>query len=232
MLIRCGLCKTTQKVLVWSYFGPFALIWKSNMLHWVGVMGWAQLLLCTSSGNFLDFPALHGFNWCQMLNVAHEKGSDDRTCFQTKNASLHPKFRRFVFLQYMNGFISQKCVGVEGSRQRELNQKRVDSRHKVISCPWCLLFFSLIFQRTRGDFTVTFSDSLVSHYMWVGARTDPSCRVVFAALSSAPVVSGQILSHVITVCLFWIAADNHLLTGKLGYSSSSYRKACSRTGGA
>lgn len=86
-------------------------------------------------------------------------------------------------------------------RDRELNQKRVDSRHKVISCPLCLLF-SLIFQRTRGDFTVMLSDSFVSHYTWVGARTDPSCRVVFAALSSALVVSGQILSHVITLCLF------------------------------
>lgn len=68
------------------------------------------------------------------------------------------------------------------------------SRHGVISCPdvnvVCVFFFSLSlslmnFQRSGGDFTVTFSDSYVSHYMWAGGREggrercDPSCGVVF-----------------------------------------------------
>lgn len=82
-----------------------------------------------------------------------------------------------------------------------LNEKRVASRHKAISYLdfFSFFFFLLIFQRNSGDFTVTFGDSLVSHCVWAGVRSDPSRCVVFAAPSSAPRVSGQISSHVIAV---------------------------------
>lgn len=109
------------------------------------------------------------------------------------------------------------------------------SRHKAIS--YLVFFFfpsffltPLIFQRNNGDFTVTFSDSLVSHCVWAGVRSDPSRCVVFAAPSSAPRVSGQISSHVIAVFLFLIATDNLLCTGALRLCSSSFLEFCRRSG--
>lgn len=73
---------------------------------------------------------------------------------------------------------NKKRRGVRG-RGWGIKQKCVYSRHGVISCPdvnvVCVFFLSLSlslmnFQRSGGDFTVTFSDSYVSHYMWAGGR--------------------------------------------------------------
>lgn len=111
---------------------------------------------------------------------------------------LSDKVRSFVFLQDLNGFLFPRSVllvtlepaiqikcsppgGERGPRQREINQKRVASRHEAISCPDG--FFSLlIFQRSSGDFTVTFSDSYVSHYMWVGVSAVIRPAVLFSPL--------------------------------------------------
>lgn len=82
----------------------------------------------------------------------------------------------------------------------------MDSRHRDISCPDVFFFFLslLIFARSGADFTVTFSDSYVSH-MWAGVSAVIRPAVLFSPESSpnsATVVSGQISSHVIAVFLF------------------------------
>lgn len=125
---------------------------------------------------------------------------------------------------------AQRATGQRGG----LNEKRVASRHKAIS--YLDFFFipfspSLIFQRNSGDFTVTFSDSLVSHCVWAGVRSDPSRCVVFAAPSSAPRVSGQISSHVIAVFiskLQQIASCVPVLEASIG--KSSFLEFCTRNG--
>lgn len=178
---------------------------------------------CGNMSTRCTFPPL-GSHWCQMLTVAPTMLQ--LWCVLTgKDAWQSWKVETVPF--------SQKCLLPKGQQGRGgLNEKRVASRHKAIS--YLDFFFyppSLIFQRNSGDFTVTFSDSLVSHCVWAGVRSDPSRCVVFAAPSSAPRVSGQISSHVIAVFiskLQQIASCVPALEASIG--KSSFLEFCTRNG--
>lgn len=67
------------------------------------------------------------------------------------------------------------------------------------------------FQRSGGDFTVTFSDSYVSHYMWAGGREGESAVIrpavlffsgIFSQLRHYCLVSGQIWESCDRRCFF------------------------------
>lgn len=185
---------------------------------------------CGNMSTRCTFPPL-GSHWCQMLTVAPTMLQLWCVCLQARRLTKLESWNCSIFPEMPS---AQRATGQRGGGGSKRETRGFLAQGYKLPWFFFLLFPfppSLIFQRNSGDFTVTFSDSLVSHCVWAGVRSDPSRCVVFAAPSSAPRVSGQISSHVIAVFiskLQQIASCVPVLEASIG--KSSFLEFCTRNG--